>query len=296
MQEETVLNLNKGMAMVGLAVTVTLFELLPLFILRKKDSAYMGKSTNLLLDHLLRAGGGVLLATTFIHLLPEVREGVEKLQSSGELPVWPLQIPELIMCFGFFLMYCTEELVHRCLLPDHSHECDGIHDEEAGNNGKSHVYVDPERPLRGILLVIAVSIHQVFEGAAVGLEKEVKQMWTLLGAVAAHKLIIAICVGAEVLSGGAKFATQAVCLFVFAVASPVGIGLGMLMTSNGGSSVGMEFASTMLQGLATGTLMFVVFFEILSKSQEHGFVRITQFLATLLGFVIMLVLLWFIDG
>uniref|UniRef100_A0A0A9W1D2 Zinc transporter ZIP3 n=1 Tax=Lygus hesperus TaxID=30085 RepID=A0A0A9W1D2_LYGHE len=296
MEEQTVLNLNKGMAMVGLAVAVAIFELLPLFIMRRKDSAYMGRSANLWLDHLLRAGGGVLVATTFIHLLPEVREGVEKLQRANAMPDWPVQIPELIMCAGFFLMYGTEELVHRCLVTDHSHECDGVHNQEAGNNGKSHVHVDPERPLRGILLVIAVSIHQVFEGAAVGLEKEVKQMWTLLGAVAAHKLIIAICVGAEILSGGAKFATQAVCLFVFAVASPTGVGLGMLMTTDGGSSVGMDFASTMLQGIATGTLMFVVFFEILSKSQAHGFVRITQYLATVLGFVIMLVLLWFIDS
>lgn len=82
--------------------------------------------------------------------------------------------------------------------------------------------MDPERPLRGILLVIAVSIHQVFEGMAVGLEKEVKAMWTLLGAVAAHKLIIAICVGAEIISGGARLMVQIVCLTVFAIASPIG--------------------------------------------------------------------------
>ncbi|CAA9994170.1 unnamed protein product [Nesidiocoris tenuis] len=240
-------------------------------------------------DHLLRAGGGVLIATTYVHLLPEVREGVEKLQEAKEIPKWPVEIPELIMCIGFFLMYGTEEIVHRCLANhDHHHHGSGHHHHEDGTTGNGHIQVDPERPLRGILLVIAVSIHQIFEGAAVGLEKNVNDMWTLLGAVAAHKLIIAICVGAEILSGGASVIVQAICLFVFAIASPIGVGIGMGMSSGSGESLTMDFASTILQGLATGTLMFVVFFEILTKSEERGLMRITQYLATLVGFFIML--------
>lgn len=74
-------------------------------------------------DHLLRAGGGVLIATTFLHLLPEVREGVEKLQESKDLPDnWNVQIPELVMCVGFFMMYGLEELVHRYLVGHQGHE------------------------------------------------------------------------------------------------------------------------------------------------------------------------------
>lgn len=75
-----------------------------------------------------------------------------------------------------------------------------------------------------------------------------------------------------------------------------GVGIGMGMSSGSGESLTMDFASTILQGLATGTLMFVVFFEILTKSEERGLKRITQYLATLVGFFIMLVLLWFLES
>lgn len=52
----------------------------------------------LLLSSLLCFGGGVLLSTSMIHILPELRE------------VTPHA--ELLFCTGFFLLYLIDELVH----------------------------------------------------------------------------------------------------------------------------------------------------------------------------------------
>lgn len=55
------------------------------------------KST--LLSSVLCFGGGVLLATSIVHILPETRESLNK---------WA----EVVFCCGFFGIYCLDVLVH----------------------------------------------------------------------------------------------------------------------------------------------------------------------------------------
>eukprot|EP00094_Tigriopus_californicus_P013157 TCALIF_12724-PA protein Name:"Similar to Slc39a3 Zinc transporter ZIP3 (Mus musculus)" AED:0.26 eAED:0.26 QI:274/0.33/0.28/0.71/1/1/7/0/422 len=52
-------------------------------------------------------GGGVLLATCFIHMLPEVRDGL--FHSHRDFDAIP--VAEILLCCGFFLIYMIEELV-----------------------------------------------------------------------------------------------------------------------------------------------------------------------------------------
>ncbi len=85
---------------------------------------------------MLCVGGGVLLATVFVHMIPEVRESLEtarKLGYTGEIDPhdghdehdhgYPLA--ELVVCAGFFIIYLIEALVHRVFGLDgvdgHSH-------------------------------------------------------------------------------------------------------------------------------------------------------------------------------
>lgn len=71
-------------------------------------------------------GGGVLVATCFIHMLPEVREEFEEARNSGHVFLtedYPWA--ELMVCIGFFLVYAIELIVHSFLcdgkLHHHSH-------------------------------------------------------------------------------------------------------------------------------------------------------------------------------
>lgn len=68
---------------------------------------------------LLCFGGGVLLATTFLHLLPEINHTIKILEEDGILPVMNLNLGELLMMIGFFVIYLIEELVHNYL---HRHQ------------------------------------------------------------------------------------------------------------------------------------------------------------------------------
>jgi zinc transporter 1/2/3 len=280
---------------------------------------------------LLCLGGGVLLCTTFIHLLPEVAERIDKLKDG---PTQKIHYAELLMCVGFFTMYLVEECVHSCLHRhqpdevalvrslsirrgngetdksrtnsirtsqditicvedkkhiDHSHN-DPDHDHSYQNSrGHSHFVSDAEdstmKTIRGLFVVLALSVHELFEGLAVGLESSSKNVWYMFGAVSAHKLVIAFCIGVELVTSGMKNCMVITYVLIFAVVSPIGIGIGIVV-STGGKEI-TELPSVLLQGLASGTLLYVVFFEILSSERKSG---LQQFFSVLVGFSIMLVI------
>lgn len=301
---------------------------------------------NRVVQFLLCLGGGVLLCTTFLHLLPEVAEQIQEMQSDGTLPELKIHFAEFLMCVGFFTMYLVEEIVHyylhrkqknsdMCALrrslsvrrgdvssvstselvksmeeakpnplefhnshrhsehSGHSH-VEHSHSEHAGHShvGHSHVIIDAEdsivQSIRGLLVVLALSVHELFEGLAVGLESAPSNVWYMFGAVSAHKLVIAFCIGVELVSTKTRTILTVIYVFTFAVVSPLGIGIGILVSGDGESETAV--ASVILQGLASGTLLYVVFFEILQAERKGG---ILQWLAVFVGFLLMFIITLF---
>uniref|UniRef100_A0A0A9XI38 Zinc transporter ZIP1 n=1 Tax=Lygus hesperus TaxID=30085 RepID=A0A0A9XI38_LYGHE len=150
--------------------------------------------------------------------------------------------------------------------------------------------------LRGFFAVLALSFHAVFEGLAVGLEKETANVWYLCAAIATHKLVIAFCVGVELVSSRTKTVLVVMYMAAFAVVSPLGIGIGLIITSEqvNPNSPAVALPSVVLQGMASGTLLYVVFFEVLQREKgnsKHGF---SQLMAIIAGFSVMIALSLFI--
>lgn len=122
----------------------------------------------------------------------------------------PIYLASLIMCSGFFMMYLVEELVHvyintrenktantsftRVLSIRRTSNDAGSSEEknaeakqvEAGrHHGHSHIAMSgPDdtivAALRGLLVVLALSIHELFEGLAVGLESSAGNVWYVI--------------------------------------------------------------------------------------------------------------------
>lgn len=190
------------------------------------------KKPSMTVNMLLCFGGGVLLATTFLHLLPDINHTILYLVEQELMPPTTLALGELLMMGGFFLIYLIEEIVHNYLhryqhkkaklnekkvaddAIDHSDAfMRGItvrnsailkrlsvtaaeaaranddfekaekqpqdHQNHVHGHGHSHILPLPQTDdedmlvssLRGLLIVLALSIHELFEGFAVGLEK-----------------------------------------------------------------------------------------------------------------------------
>lgn len=104
----------------------------------------------------------------------------------------------------------------------------------------------------------------------------------MLGAIAAHKLVIAFCIGVELIATRTKRWLSIVYITTFAIVSPLGIGIGILLVGGEGATAA-GLTSVILQGLASGTLIYVIFFEIW-KSDRSGML---QYFAALVGFGLM---------
>jgi solute carrier family 39 (zinc transporter), member 1/2/3 len=136
--------------------------------------------------------------------------------------------------------------------------------------------------------VLALSFHAVFEGLAVGLETSVANVWYLFAAIATHKLVIAFCVGVELMNSGTRKCLLVLYVATFAIVSPLGIGIGIAVADSSHSS--LTPATVVLQGMAAGTLVYVIFFEVLQRERANTQSGFFQLIAIMLGFIVMLCL------
>ncbi|KAG5669715.1 hypothetical protein PVAND_000010 [Polypedilum vanderplanki] len=344
--DHTDTNIAKAVTMVILFIISMGSGLIPLLLARFFNWSDPNRDprTNLIVSSLLSFGGGALLCTTFLHLLPEIEENILELQNENLLPKWEFSITNLLMGIGFFIIYLVEELVHRYLRKhqkkqlhaqdafirglsardslknatlrherenkeskngiitvstadlidnehiDHSHQhsChQHQHSHQHDHHNHSHIpAIDGDdlivSSIRGLLIVLALSVHELFEGLAVGLEHEPQNVWYMFGSVSAHKVVIAFCIGVELMVHKTQSWLMIVYIFIYAIVSPLGIGIGIWI-SNGTGSDSFIIASVILQGLASGTLLYVIFFEILSKNKEG----IWQYVAVVVGYFLM---------
>lgn len=291
---------------------------------------------------LIYFGGGVLLATCLVHLLPEAREGFENHEKLMNIKLnesktdddghhEKMAIPEMVACFGFFAVYLVEEVIHFFLGHGHTHthvptETRAIRSLSRNNScrsssrpsdlgGFSGSYKQPkEEPVSftmsaekicenesnssisssycagftvsGLLTVAALSFHSLFEGFAIGLQDTDSKLWILFGAVSVHKLVIAFVVGLEVLATGGRDLLVIIYMTVFSIMSPLGMVLAMITQSEIEDSAPLAVGT--LNAIATGTLLYVTFCEILQREEEHNNLQgWQQFISTFLGFGVM---------
>jgi len=316
---------------------------------------------------LLCFGAGVLLCTALLHIMPEVREGLES--HSKSLGVnW---LPDLVFCAGFFLIYLVEEGVqqvlhctthteqfHRSLTLRKSSKVDCVEESacnkaeindacsqvsecptkdcyndmeipqsESSSQGGSTQAIYPAGkcqmkqsltsgpatspkslqdtlnaqfhhhhpvpnatpgPIRDVFTVLALSIHAVFEGLAVGLEASSSNVWTMFAAIASHKFVITFCVSLELLQAGTSTVGFSLALITFSLVSPMGIGIGMAISEL--SSSDSQMIVSIFQGISAGTIIYVVMFEVLQREMVRDVPGLMQLLGVMVGFGAMLMI------
>lgn len=95
-------------------------------------------------------------------------------------------------------------------------------DKTSHDHNHHHFDESMKHSFGGFLVVLALSFHAVFEGLAVGLESSVEKVWYLFAAIATHKLVIAFCVGLELVTSKTKTLLVLLYIGTFAVVTPLG--------------------------------------------------------------------------
>ncbi|XP_053970719.1 protein zntC-like isoform X1 [Hylaeus volcanicus] len=142
--------------------------------------------------------------------------------------------------------------------------------------------------VQGLLTVLALSFHAIFEGLAVGLEPSIGSVVYLAAAIATHKLVISFCVGMELYVAGASTRTTLGYLTIFSMVTPIGIAVGLALGHFKNDSENLGPTPTILQGMAAGTLLYVVFFEVLARERANDKSGLLQLTAIIVGFMLML--------
>ncbi|KAM8826395.1 zinc transporter ZIP3 isoform 1-T2 [Synchiropus picturatus] len=308
------LELKLGALAVLLSVTL-LFGFAPLCIVRGVGQCSLSPETrHKLLGMVSCFAGGVFFATCLLDLLPDYLEGIaEAFDSAGITLQFPL--PEFIVAMGFFLVLLMEQIVlafkdqssppveeHRALLVDssvqagdqsdrppshhhHHHHHRGRRGSDDSDDGHFHVDFRSQSALRAFILVFSLSLHSVFEGLAVGLLEQPKEVLEICLALMIHKSIIAFSMSFKLIQGHLRRSAVVGCLLLFAAMSPVGIGMGVALTETK-SSPQHKLARCSLEGLAAGTFIYITFMEILPHELKSGRNRIPKVAMLLLGFAL----------
>ena len=115
---------------------------------------------------------------------------------------------------------------------------------------------------RTYVLVFAISLHSIFEGLAVGLILKPNQLYQIYIALLIHKSIIAFSIGVQLVDARLTKKVHTICITIFSVMTPLGVALGLLVLNSFDTGVKLFF-SGILQAMATGTFLYVTFFEVL---------------------------------
>ncbi|XP_013098684.2 zinc transporter ZIP1-like [Stomoxys calcitrans] len=303
---------EKLIAMLIFCLGSFLFGMLPATISRTNRQRFP-----LTMSLMLCFGGGVLLATSLIHILPDVRDAMAS--------NWA----EITFCGGFLLIYFVDEVLHYFLIgtpqPQLVDARSSITSSSYGTiNNESNALL-PNAPnqnidsinasthqsenhtkfhsISTIGLIVALSVHSTIEGIAIGVQNTPSEVLFLMGAVACHKFVMAFCLGLQMisnLSGNVKGHLIGISVFGFGAA--VGIGLGMLLVDIP-SLVLSVTALSIIQGIAGGTLLYVTVCEIIPrekvsahKNSRRKIAGIAQFLALMLGFSLMVLINFYFDA
>ncbi|KAG7457629.1 hypothetical protein MATL_G00229110 [Megalops atlanticus] len=262
--------------------------------------------------------GGVFLATCLLDLVPDYLKGInEAFDSVGITLKFPL--PEFIMAMGFFLVLVMEQIVlaykdksggftdeRRALLVEpgsHSHEKDkggrshlrspiGQPGGESGSGGGGgsdvegvhfHVDFNSHSAIRSFILVFSLSLHSVFEGLAVGLQRDGQRVLEVCTALLLHKSVIAFSLSLKLRQARLRRGAVAGCLLLFSLMSPLGVGVGVALTE-APATPRHRLSCSALEGLATGTFLYITFMEILPHELGSPQSRIPRLVLLLTGF------------
>jgi len=223
-------------SMLCLGLVTWIVGVLPLLGVRKgwlKESESQQTQTMVnLFSALTCFGGGVILTSCLTHMLPDVNEVVVMAIEDGSFPDSGLPVAEIFVLAGFLMIYMLEEVLHHILVKSgHLKEEEGEH----AKPGHSHDNAIPseeglQATARGFLVILALSIHDLFEGVALGVARRESSVWFLLLAFASHKWVIAGCLGLAWARSALKPLVAILYMTVFCMVSPIGVGVGMALT------------------------------------------------------------------
>ncbi|XP_029281942.1 zinc transporter ZIP1 isoform X2 [Cottoperca gobio] len=245
--------------------------------------------------------GGVFLAACLLDIIPDYLLDINaELDARKVETSFPL--PEFIMAAGFFMVLILERIVlnfremaasqeeRAPLIPDNSNghghgHGHGTSPDLEGSGQHVHVDFQAHSPFRSFMLFLSLSLHSVFEGLAIGLQSTDSKVLEICIAILVHKSIIVFSLSVKLVQSTVRPLWIAAYITVFAMMSPIGIGIGISVME--ARLAAGALIQAILEGLAAGTFIYITFLEILPHELNSPGKQLLKVLFILLGFSVM---------
>lgn len=143
---------------------------------------------------------------------------------------------------------------------------------------------------RSVLLLAALSFHGVFEGMALGLQADICDVWIMCVAIVIHRGILSFGMSLQYARNNDRPSTIIFSISTFSIICVVGIVIGIAISTGAQLYNDVDIPNALLQSLATGTIFYIVFFNILFKELD-GNRDVRKISCTFVGFAFMAVTL-----
>ena len=190
-----------------------------LYLLRRNNGMNQGEKVGIW----EALASGIFLGAAFFHMLPDAIRGFATIYPGVTYPV-----PELVCVGGFLLLLFLERI---SLVNHHAHS-------------KNFV---------PYILALTLIIHALSEGAALGLETAYAETTMLFIAILAHKGSESFGLCILLLRYALPIRHIIITLIFFSVMTPLGIFLGEVINSSGGS----ELMASLFTAFAAGTFLYI---------------------------------------
>ena len=139
------------------------------------------------------------------------------------------------------------------------------------------------------VLMIALSVHSLFEGLALGLSADMASLVNIVLAILIHKGAAASSLGISLVKTFPDdFKLCRWLVFTFACATPIGVVIGMLVSNSG------ELIDVIFSSLAAGTFIYISCSEVVTEEFSVPGNRLLKLIAYLAGASV-ITFLWFLD-
>ena len=128
-----------------------------------------------------------------------------------------------------------------------------------------------------IILMIALSVHAIFEGIALGLLPELKESLNLMISIVIHKFAEGMSISIAMQKSGMKFEQILKFILIFACATPFGTIIGILLSGMA------DMINIIFMSIAGGSFIYVSCSELIVEEFSLPGNRWLKLLAFLMG-------------
>ncbi|MEO1057161.1 MAG: ZIP family metal transporter [Actinomycetota bacterium] len=151
---------------------------------------------------------------------------------------------------------------------------------------QTHVAVEAleERPaIYPYVLIVALSVHSIIAGLALGAQLDTTQIWVIFVAIIAHKSSAAFALSVSFVRGGLDRGLSLRLLAAFTLTTPAGVLVGAAVSSILDNRAEIYFDAT-FTAMAAGTFLYIASLDIIRDEFLHGAERVQKWLLLVVAY------------